>query len=208
MMPKKLPPARILLTERWRRWVLRDWWGRRGGRGLLRQAGQQNPGREADVVSLAGDRHELGRPGHRADHLRVVGRRPARGLWGAAFGSRPKIGRAEMVGYAIAPALCLCQRRRCGCAPREDAMDENGSADHGGAAPPGPPAVARFPLPSEIADAPGAEGWRSMPRLVLGLADVGAADTARAGGKAAALSELAMGSPPGPCLLPCGGHPA
>ena len=32
-------------------------------------------------------------------------------------------------------------------------MDGNGSAGHGGA---------RFPLPSEIADAPGAEGWRSM----------------------------------------------
>ena len=33
-------------------------------------------------------------------------------------------------------------------------MDGNGSAGHGGAA--------RFPLPSEIADAPGAEDWRSM----------------------------------------------
>ena len=44
-------------------------------------------------------------------------------------------------------------------------MDGNGSAGPGGTnpkAPPGPPAVARFPLPSEIADAPGAEGWRSM----------------------------------------------
>src|SRR5208282_5719009 len=41
-------------------------------------------------------------------------------------------------------------------------MDGNGSAGHEGTAPPAPPAAARFPLPSEIADAPGAEGWRSM----------------------------------------------
>jgi pyruvate, water dikinase len=36
-------------------------------------------------------------------------------------------------------------------------MDGNGSAGQGGT-----PPAARFPLPSEIADAPGAEGWRSM----------------------------------------------
>jgi len=39
--------------------------------------------------------------------------------------------------------------RTCAQATVEDAMDGNGSAP-------------RFPLPSEIADAPGAEGWRSM----------------------------------------------
>ncbi|MGH7735237.1 MAG: hypothetical protein ACREOE_16495, partial [Gemmatimonadales bacterium] len=41
-------------------------------------------------------------------------------------------------------------------------MEENGSAGHGGMTPLAPPAAPRFSLPSEIADAPGAEGWRSM----------------------------------------------
>src|SRR6266704_2432455 len=61
-----------------------------------------------------------------------------------------------MVAYAIDPAVPLCQRRRCGPAQRgTEARPEEGLMD-------GNVSVPRFPLPSEIADAPGAEGWRSM----------------------------------------------
>ena len=61
-----------------------------------------------------------------------------------------------MVAYAIDPAVPLCQRRRCGPAQRgTEAKPEEGLMDGNESAP-------RFPLPSEIADAPGAEGWRSM----------------------------------------------
>src|SRR6266542_6585066 len=61
-----------------------------------------------------------------------------------------------MVAYAIDPAVPLCQRRRCGPAQRgTEARPEEGLMDGNVSAP-------RFPLPSEIADAPGAEGWRSM----------------------------------------------
>src|SRR6266704_636912 len=61
-----------------------------------------------------------------------------------------------MVAYAIDPAVPLCQRRRCGPAQRgTEARPEEGLMDGNVSAP-------RFPLPSEIADVPGAEGWRDM----------------------------------------------
>src|SRR4029077_13646051 len=61
---------------------------------------------------------------------------------------RPLIrpGRYASVGGADLREDAVRRGRRRG---KEDLMDGNGSA-------------ARFPLPSEIADAPGAEDWRSM----------------------------------------------
>src|ERR1700745_359739 len=71
-----------------------------------------------------------------------------------------------MVVYAIDPAVPLCQRRRCGPAQRRvtrRAPWTRTTAPATGGTPLAPPEGApRFPLPSEITDAPGAEGWRSM----------------------------------------------